>query len=161
MLQNNLFKKKDAINITPFLDIMLVLFVVIIVAASFKEDANKSKEKELFLKISFLEKQLDNLKKENIELLKENSFLKKQVLQKEIFVNKSKEILSKCVLDVNVMDNYLEVGGNKYSAEQFLSLARSGLIKNANFYIKKTNAAEAFYEDLKEKLKKIGFTFKN
>ena len=83
---------------------------------------------------------------------------KKQVLQKEIFVNKSKEILSKCVLDVNVMDNYLEVGGNKYSAEQFLSLAKSGLIKNANFYIKKTNAAETFYEDLKEKLKKIGFT---
>ena len=35
MLQNNLFKKKDAINITPFLDIMLVLFVIIIVVASF------------------------------------------------------------------------------------------------------------------------------
>jgi len=160
-MQNRFFAKKDAINITPFLDIILVLFVIIIVAASFKEDTNKSKKKELFLKINFLEKQLDNLKKENAELLEKNRFLKKQVLQREMFVNKSKEVLNKCVIDVDVMDNHLKIGNKQYSFKEFLELAKNGFIKNANFYIKKTQSAKSFYKKLREELKELGFTFKN
>ncbi len=163
MLQNNLFsKKRDAINITPFLDIMLVLFVVIIVVSSFKENfLSKKKEELLFKKINMLQKQVSFLKEENTKLLKKNNFLREQVSQKNFLLKQTQEVLNKCTLEVKVLDNYLKIGNTRYSLAEFLNLAENGFVKNANFYIKKTKNAENFYEVLKNKLKKIGFKFTN
>jgi len=160
-MQNKFFAKKDAINITPFLDIMLVLFVVIIVVAFFNDKGLKQKNEILFSKMNELKKQLDFLRKENTLLHNKNKILLLSQEQNSFFQKKSKEMLSKCILNVNVMDNYVEIGNTKYSINQFISLTKNGFVKNANFYIKKTPSAENFYKKLKEKLKKLGFSFKN
>jgi len=161
MLQNNLFKKKDAINITPFLDIMLVLFVIIIVVASFgRNNAQLKKVKEdLLLKIKVLERKIKNLQKENDKLIKNNNLLTQQIFQEKNFVNQAKIILNQCTLEVEVMDDYLKIKDKKYSFDEFINLAKNGFIKNASFYIKKTHTASTFYKKLKEDLQKIGFEF--
>jgi len=157
---NKFFGKRDAINITPFLDIMLVLFVVIIVVASFDDKNFEKENKNLLLKIDKLEKQLNLLHKKNNLLKSKNKILLKQISQNKFFINASKEVMSECVVDVNVMDNYLEVGNKKYSLDDFMELAKTGLIRHTSFRIKRTESAEKFYKKLKTELKSIGFTFK-
>jgi len=150
-MQNKFFAKKDAINITPFLDIMLVLFVVIIVASSFKSNYNSLKEQkqleELVVKIKKLEKENKNLILKNKALTKENQNIK--------------NFVSKFVMKVIIYQDFLTINGVEYSFEDFKSLVKNGIIKKVQFYYSKDGKSINNYKKLNQFLKKVGWDLGN
>jgi len=165
MLQNSFFKKKDVINITPFLDIMLVLFVIIIVAASFtSSNVNKNKEKQLLSKISELKKQnfdlkkLDKkLKKEIVELKKINKTLNKQRLALFNENKNLKKIIAASAVQVKIYSNFLELNGIKYNFNDLKKMIEKGIIKRVKFYYAKDKKAIENYKEINKFLDELGW----
>jgi biopolymer transport protein ExbD len=149
-MQNRFFTKKDAINITPFLDIMLVLFIIIIVVASFNNyDSLKEQKKleELVVKIKKLEKENKNLILKNSALTKENK--------------KIKNFVSQFTMKVIIYQDFLTINGVEYSFEDFKSLVKNGIIKRVQFYYYKDEKSINNYKKLNQFLDKFGWDLKN
>jgi len=167
-MQNRFFAKKDVINITPFLDIMLVLFIVIIVAASFKSNYNSLKEQkklgELVIKLKKLEREkrllqsLNQKLKGNLqEIEKENKnlMLKNSVLTKEN--KKIKNFVSQFTMKVIIYQDFLTINGVKYSFKDFKALVSNGIIKKVQFYYSKDEKSIYNYRKLNVFLNKLGW----
>jgi len=167
MLQNNLFfRKRDVINITPFLDIMLVLFVVIIVVASFRNNyssvmVEQKKLKELKVIIKKLREE-NNLLKDKIKKIKhENRHLK---LKNNFLIKENKnfrKLINKFTVRVVIYKNFLTINGIKYSFKDFRKFIKNGIINKVQFYYSRDKKSIDNYNRLNKFLNELGWSFKN
>lgn len=140
--------KKDAINIAPFVDILLVLFVVILVSATFS-DVSESKIKELKKKVQQLQDEKDSIRKslerimtkgneelksfsKEVALLQKNlNEEKKENQQLKKRIKKLKKELKKSSILVSIEeDGFFNINGTRLSPEhmaQFIKLFRLDL----------------------------------
>jgi biopolymer transport protein ExbD len=153
------FNKKDAINITPFLDIMLILFIVIIVVSSFSFKKNEINNEQLLKQISILKKKIIVLKQKNNLLKNENLVLKQQVSLNKNSLKEIKDLIDYCTFNISVFENYVKIDNKTYSIKKFFNLIKKGFIKKVNFSVKKTDAAKHTYIKIKNNLKKLGWEF--
>jgi len=158
MLQNSFFKKKDAINIAPFLDIMLVLFVIIIVVASFnnRDTTNletQKKLKELITKVKKLEKENKELIAKNKALAQENYALNKR--QKDI-----KKFMSNLTVKVILYEDYIKINNVKYSYKDFKNLVKNRIIQKLDIYYASDKKSLERIKEIKNFLKKMGWDLK-
>lgn len=158
-MQNKFLTKKDAINITPFLDIMLVLFVIIIVVASFNNNFDSLKEKEefknLMVEVKRLNKEKKSLQLFNEKLRKENKTLK----VKNNFLTKEnrnmKQFLNQFTMKIIIYPSFLTINGVEYNFKDFKLLVRHGIIKKVQFYYSKDAKSIRNYRKLNAFLNKL------
>jgi len=170
-MQNRFFTKRDAINITPFLDIMLVLFVIIIVVASFNNYnflKEQKKLKELVVKIKKLEKEKELLQlfnqKFKVKLQKLKNENKSLILKNRTLIRENeniKKFISQFTMKVIIYQDFLTINGIEYSFKDFKSLVKNGLIKRVQFYYSKDEKSIDNYKKLNQFLDKLGWDLGN
>jgi biopolymer transport protein ExbD len=93
-------KKFDAINVIPFIDIMLVILVIVLVTASFVEkrylDVNLATAKSTTSNLKDIKEVVITIKKDNKIFLDKKEILKKDFLNKIKQINKESKIVINC-----------------------------------------------------------------
>ncbi len=93
-------KKFDAINVIPFIDIMLVILVIVLVTASFIEkrylDVNLATAKSATSNLKDKKEVVITIKKDNKIFLDKKEILKKDFLNKIKQINKESKIVINC-----------------------------------------------------------------
>ena len=101
--------KKDAINIAPFVDILLVLFVILVAASNFSDTKSlENKLENIKEKLLDKDKKIETLK-EKLKSVKENSVLKLKELKQRLKEQEAKnKTLAKSLKKYKENENFLK-----------------------------------------------------